>query len=109
MKLGMEALRLQERAKGHHPESPDHIAMMNGKNRIEDLEVALLIIRAWGLGGNYNAHAIVTVRDWVDAGMNGAVPWPGGAFFEEWAGENQLLNVGGFVKFSATARQKEEN
>ena len=61
------------------------------------MHLALKVLRKWGMGQNYNAHAVVAIRDWLDRGMSGPIPWPGGAFFDEWAAEEGLANVDGFV------------
>jgi len=65
---------------------------------------ALMILREWALGQNYDARALITVRDWIDSGMNGPIPWPGGLFFAEWATERGLSNVDGYVGMRLTAK-----
>lgn len=62
---------------------------------IDQLRDAILILRAWTLGGD------LSVRDslvrWIDGGMAGPVPWPDCPFFVEWAEQRGLYNDGGYV------------
>lgn len=66
------------------------------------MRIALKILREWSMGHRYSAHVVICVRNWIDDGMNGPVPWPGGAFFEEWAAEQGLSNVDGFCGYRLT-------
>jgi hypothetical protein len=68
------------------------------------MRFALLILREWALGKCYHAGAMIAIRDWIDGGMDGPVPWPGGAFFEEWAEKQGFSNVDGFVGFRVTVQ-----
>ena len=53
---------------------------------------------------NWHAGAIITVRDWIDSGMTGPVPWPGGAIFEAWAEKQGWSNQGGFIGYTMTVQ-----
>ena len=64
---------------------------------------ALAIIREWSMN-NWHAGAIITVRDWIDSGMTGPVPWPGGAIFEAWAEKQGWSNQGGFIGYTMTVQ-----
>lgn len=66
------------------------------------MDLALKLLRAWGMGQDYNAGVVMTVRDWIDGGMRGPIPWPGGAFFDGWAARQGLSNVDGFVGLKIT-------
>ena len=66
------------------------------------MRIALKILRAWGIGQNWDVRAVITIRDWIDGGMDGPVPWPGGAFFEEWAAEQGLSNIDGHCGYRLT-------
>lgn len=63
---------------------------------------AIKILREWN-GRNYDARVTHTVHKWIDDGMQGPIPYPGGAFFDDWARENGLSNVNGFVGVVLTA------
>ena len=62
--------------------------------------MALEILREFGgIGGNWNASVTAVVRRWIDGGMDSPLPWPGGAFFEEWAAKKGLSNIDGFCGY----------
>lgn len=69
--------------------------------------IALKILRAWHSGtAGYDALVVLGVREWIDNGMKGPVPWPNSPFFNEWAEQNGFSRVGDYVgfKFMATTR-----
>ncbi len=71
--------------------------------KIFRLQTALTIIREWSMK-NWDARAVRVIRDWIDSGMSEPLPWPGGAFFEEWAEKQGYSNVDGCVGLRITAQ-----
>ncbi len=70
--------------------------------------IALKILRAWNSGtAGFDGNVVVTINDWIDKGRQGPIPWPGGAFFEDWAEKNGLSQVGPYIGFKFTATLKE--
>jgi hypothetical protein len=60
--------------------------------------IALRILRAWNSGtAGFDGQVVVTINNWIDAGMKGPIPFPDNPFFREWAQENGLSDAGGFV------------
>jgi hypothetical protein len=60
--------------------------------------IALRILRAWNSGtAGFDGQVVVTIHQWIDAGMNGPIPFPDNPFFREWAEKNGFSNVAGFV------------
>jgi hypothetical protein len=67
------------------------------------MRFALLILREWSIK-HWSSNITMTVQEWIDAGMSGPIPWPGGAFFEEWAEEQGWTNIDGFIGIRVTAK-----
>jgi hypothetical protein len=64
------------------------------------MSIALRILRAWNSGtAGFDGQVVLTIHKWIDAGMNGPIPFPDNPFFSEWAQENGFSNVDGFVGF----------
>jgi hypothetical protein len=63
------------------------------------MHIALKMLRAWGMGEDFHGGVVATIRTWIDEGMQGPIPWPGGAIFEAWAEGSGYANVGGSVGF----------
>ncbi len=62
--------------------------------------LALKLMRAWNSGtAGFDSRVVMTVNQWIDDGMKGPIPWPGGAFFDDWAARNGLSKVDGNVGF----------
>lgn len=57
--------------------------------------IALKMLRAWG--GTRVVDA--AVNKWIDAGMQGPIPFPDSAFFAHWAKDNGYSNIDGYVGF----------
>ena len=72
---------------------------MSPEQDSENKKIALMMLRAFVLGNDYNGEVMITIRHWIDRGMEGPVPWPGGALFDVWAATSGLFNSAGFVKF----------
>ena len=69
-------------------------------SKIMRLRIALKIIREFGgFGDGYHAGVMLTMREWMDSGMDSPVPWPESAFFDTWAAAQGLSNVDGFVGY----------
>lgn len=71
--------------------------------------IALSILRAWNSGTEgFDGIVVKRVNDWIDAGMQGPIPWPESPFFAEWAEQHGLSNVRGNIgfKFEATLIQQ---
>ena len=64
--------------------------------RLLRIYAALQILRAWSDAAHAPAIA-AAVHRWIDAGMNGPMPWPDDPAFERWAADHGLGNIGGFV------------
>lgn len=64
--------------------------------RLLQMHAALQILRAWG-GGVHSPAVSAAVHRWINAGMNGPVPWPDDPAFERWAARNGFANSGGFL------------
>ena len=60
--------------------------------------IALKMLRKWELA-SFDGGVVVILKDWIDSGMKGPIPFPQSPFFEEWATENGLSNIEGFVGF----------
>lgn len=66
--------------------------------------VALFILRAWGGAGDAGSTGVVgVVHRWIDAGMEGPVPWPDDPAFRAWAARQGLSEVAGHVGHWHTA------
>jgi hypothetical protein len=66
--------------------------------------IALSLLRAWNSGtAGYDAEVVLTVNEWFDGGMKGAIPFPKSPFFAQWAAENGLADIGGYVGFKFVA------
>ena len=66
--------------------------------RLMRFRVALLILRAWGSTGDEKSSDVTAViQRWIDAGMEGPVPWPDDTVFGRWAARNGLGQVNGHV------------
>lgn len=61
--------------------------------------IALKLLRAWGGQGLVGGAVVSVVNEWIDGGMNGPIPWPGGLFFETWAADNGYSRVGDSIGF----------
>lgn len=69
------------------------------------LQIALKIIREFGgFGQGFHAGVMLTMAKWMDAGMDGPIPWPESVFFDTWAAAQGMSNVDGFVGYRLTAR-----
>lgn len=69
-------------------------------NRPLRMYIALKILRAWNHGtAGFDAQVVYEVNTWIDGGMKGPIPWPGGEFFASWAEENGFSRVGEYVGF----------
>ena len=71
---------------------------VNGENAAIRLYVALKMLRAWSLD-SFNLGVVSVVRDWMDGGMKGPIPFPSSPFFADWASKNGLSNIDGSVGF----------
>ncbi len=65
--------------------------------RLLQLRLALQILRTWSGGEPHSAAVAAVIHAWIDAGMEGPVPWPGDPAFSAWAARKGLSNVGGSV------------
>jgi len=74
--------------------------------RLIRMHIAISILRKWALGKNWNASAVLTIRDWIDGGMVESIPWPGDAFFEEWAATQHMENIDGFIGYRITMKME---
>lgn len=73
--------------------------------RLLRLQVAVHVLRAWGGAGSPQSAAVVNVLGgWIDAGMNGPVPWPDDAAFAHWAAQHGLFRMGGCIGHWGAAR-----
>ena len=72
------------------------IAAQQG-TRLLRLRLALQILRSWGGDAPQGAAVAVVIHRWIDAGMDGPVPWPDDPAFSHWAARQGLSNVGGTV------------
>lgn len=61
--------------------------------------LALKMLRDWHKKNRYDSPVVATVYAWIDKGMNGPLPWPDEPFFDDWAQDHHIINVGGFVVF----------
>ena len=72
-------------------------------SRIMRLRIAMKIIREFGgFGNGFHAGVMMTMTRWMDAGMDGPVPWPESVFFDTWATAQGMSNVDGFVGYRLT-------
>jgi hypothetical protein len=90
------------------PVKPQTAANAPDPNTPIRMHIALKLLRAWGMGGDFHGGVVVTVREWIDGGMKGPIPWPGGAIFEEWASKAGYANVDGSVGFRFTMQLERE-
>lgn len=60
--------------------------------------IALKMLRAWALE-SFDGGVVVILKDWIDRGMKGPIPFPESPFFAEWASNNGLTNIDGSVGF----------
>lgn len=67
------------------------------------LRIALQIIREFGMDIGFHEGVMFTVREWIDAGMEGPVPWPESVFFDTWAKSQGMSKVDGAVGYRLTA------
>lgn len=66
--------------------------------RLLRLRVALHILRAWGGAGvPLSAGVVGVVHRWIDAGMEGPMPWPDDPAFRAWAARQGLGEVAGHI------------
>jgi hypothetical protein len=69
------------------------------------LRIALKIIREFGgFGHGYHAGVMHSMTQWMDAGMEGPVPWPESVFFDTWAASQGLTNIDGHVGYRLTMK-----
>ena len=67
--------------------------------------LALMILREFsGLGEGYHAGVTLTIKAWIDAGMDQPIPWPQSVFFDSWARTKGLSNVDGCVGYRMTMK-----
>lgn len=67
-------------------------------HRLLRLRVALHVLRAWGSVAEARSPGVTTtIHRWIDAGMEGPVPWPDDASFAAWAARNGLGRVGDHI------------
>jgi hypothetical protein len=78
------------------------IAAQQG-SKIMRLRIALQIIREFGMDISFHGGVMFTVREWIDAGMEGPVPWPESVFFDTWAKSQGMSKVDGAVGYRLTA------
>ena len=72
-------------------------------SKIMRLRIALKIIREFGgFGNSFHGGVMHTMTKWMDAGMDGPVPWPESVFFDTWATAQGMSNVDGFVGYRLT-------
>jgi hypothetical protein len=82
------------------------IASQQG-SKIMRLRIALKIIREFGgFGQGFHGGVMATMCEWMDAGMDGPVPWPESVFFDTWAKGQGMSKVDGFVGYRMTAKLK---
>ncbi len=67
--------------------------------RLLRLRLALQILRTWSGGEPRSAAVAAVVHRWIDAGMDGPVPWPDDPAFGRWAARRGIGNVGGHVGY----------
>jgi hypothetical protein len=84
------------------PMTEPSTAAMQGTTIIR-MRFALLMLRKFAMGEDYDSLVLLTVKDWIDSGMNGPIPWPDSPFFARWAAEQGWSNVNGFVGFKYVA------
>lgn len=66
--------------------------------RLLRARVALCILRAWGgAADSRSAGVVAVVHRWIDAGMEGPVPWPPDPAFRAWAARLGMGEVAGHV------------
>jgi len=74
-------------------------------SRIMRLRIAMKIVREFGgFGNGFHAGVMHAMTKWMDAGMDGPVPWPESVFFDTWAAAQGMSNVDGFVGYRLTAK-----
>ena len=66
------------------------------------MRLALLILRHFALGGDWDPGVVTDIRTWIDSGMDNPIPWPSSHFFQKWAHRQGIENVDGCVGFRAT-------
>lgn len=67
-------------------------------NRLLCLRVALHVLRAWGSVSEVRSPGVTgVIHRWIDAGMEGPVPWPDDAGFGPWAARNGLCRIGDHI------------
>jgi len=72
------------------------IAALQG-TRVLQLRLALQILRCWTGPEPHAAAVAAVIHRWIDAGMEGPVPWPDEPAFSHWAARTGLSNVHGSV------------
>lgn len=73
------------------------------------MHIALRILHAFNYGtAGFSAVVTGTINDWLQAGMNGPVPWPDSPFFADWAEQNGYSKIGKYVGFKFQAQINEE-
>lgn len=81
----------------NNAEDLDALCGMPAYDYIRQLRFALSMLRRFNMAGNFDSSVVMTVREWIDAGMNGPVPWPDSPFFADWAYKQGWENIKGFV------------
>lgn len=74
------------------------IAAQQG-TRVLQLRLALQILRCWTGPEPHAAAVAAVIHRWIDAGMEGPVPWPDEPAFRHWAARKGLSNVHGSVGY----------
>jgi len=82
---------------GITPEHDWHKIAAHLGPRLLQLRLALQTSRIWSGGESHLAAVAAVIHAWIDAGMEGPVPWPGDPAFFPWAARKGLSNVGGSV------------
>ena len=73
-------------------------------SKIIRLRTALKIIREFGgFGNGFHATVCDVMTKWMDAGMDGPIPWPDSPFFAAWADDHGISNVDGYIGYRLTA------
>lgn len=66
--------------------------------RLLRLRLALQILRSWSNGGASGSAPVARViHGWIDAGMEGPLPWPDDPGFHAWAAREGLGRVGDHI------------
>lgn len=78
------------------------IAAVQG-GKLLRLNVALKIIREFGMDRGWHSGVMLTIKRWMDDGMDKPIPWPESVFFDEWAETQGMSNIDGHIGYRLTA------